>query len=245
MKRNYLTRHVLEYISVKEFKKLREENADINVVGQTALSKWKEDKHAKKDGYQKLIEVDDNNNEKEYVVKPSVIGFKRKYAKVGENEYILVKNKILAILIFLFALGVLVGIGITSIPGNNNPIKDFIDDIIIGGSDIEDYPDVEYNQETISIPGLADKYTVNVKNRELYLVNPKVNDVYFKYQILLNGEVIYESNHIPPNKMEKVDLYEILEAGTHDIEIMVNTIDVETKEACNSAKLETTVTVIK
>ena len=244
MKRNYLTRHVLEYISVKEFKKIREENADVNVVGQTTLSKWKEDKHAKKDGYQKLVETDENKNDKEYVIKPSVIGFKRKYAKVNDNEYILVKNKVPFFILIGLAAAILLLIGISCLPQDKNPVKDIID-IIVGGSDIEEYPDIESNQETISIPGLADKYTVTAKNRELYLVNPKVNDVYFKYQILLNGEVIYESNHIPPDKMEKVDLYEILEAGTHDIEIMVNTIDVETHEACNSAKLETTVTVIK
>ena len=231
---------IIKYIKKKEFKKLKKENDNIKVIGQTKLSKWKEDKHSKKEGYLKL---EDPQNEKEYLVKPKVYGFISKYIKVGKDEYVEVKYKFLIIILLLLLAGLL-GTGLALWLNGDLPK---LPDIQIGGQDIEEYdPEFEPHQDMIEVPGLSQEYRVDKKNKELYLVNPERNTVFFKYIVEVNGgEKLYESNYIPPNKMEKVDLYSKLSAGKYDLIVTIKTIDKSTYAECNSVELETTVNVIK
>ena len=96
----------------------------------------------------------------------------------------------------------------------------------------------------IEIPGLQKEYRVDAEHKELYLVNPKENTVYFRYVICdETGKNIYQTQYIPPNKMEKANLYGVLEEGEHKLSVRVETIDMEHHGACNFAQMETNVIV--
>lgn len=118
-------------------------------------------------------------------------------------------------------------------------------EIVIGGEDIKEYQlHYDRKEEMIEIPGLQKEYLLDAKNKELYLVNPEGNTVYFRYAIWNeDGSMIYETAYIPPNKMEKANLYDILEAGEHRLIVKLETVDMENNSACNSAQMKTNVTV--
>lgn len=228
---------VTKYLTKKQFHKVKKNKKNLSIVGQTKLSKWK-DKYAKKEKYQKLV---DPELQEAYLVKPKVWGFVRKYVQVGPQEYVVVKYKfciILLIILFVFLLGI----------GLDYISCDKIPDLIIGGEDIEEYdPHYEVKKDMIEVPGLAQEYVIDKNNREIYLVNPKGNTVYFKYRISLEEtkECVYESSYIPPNQMERANLYEIFPEGEYDLFFLIETIDEMTQEKCNSAQLKTHIIVCK
>lgn len=117
--------------------------------------------------------------------------------------------------------------------------------IAIGGEAIVDYdPSYDVPENMIEIPGLRREYVVDAHNPELYLVNPKGNTVYFRYVICDSKDVVlYQSDYIPPDRMEKADLYSVLDEGVHPLLVKVETIDIKTHGACNLAQMKTKVTV--
>ena len=112
-----------------------------------------------------------------------------------------------------------------------------------GGEDIEGYKTPQAQTDSIKIPGLMSSYTLTEDNKELYLINPDGNTVYFKYSITEDDEQIYETDYIEPNKMERADLWGILDSGEHTLKVSISTIDIDTRESCNSAALETKVII--
>lgn len=228
---------IIRYYSKREFRKVRKKNQEIRLVGQTKLSKWK-DKYLKDKDCRKLVDLE---QKEAYVVRPKIWGLQKKFIRVSLDEYVVVKYKMpLLIPIFFLAMICLLSMNFKS----DNPSG--LAEILIGGQEIEEYhPQYAYEEEMIEIPGLLKEYTINENNREIYLVNPESNTVYFKYTIFLkDGQTIYESDYIPPNQMVKADLYERLEKGGHELHVLVESIDMETHSACNSAQLNTKIFVI-
>ena len=86
--------------------------------------------------------------------------------------------------------------------------------------------------ESIEIPGYAEMH-LNSGNKEIQLINPKDNTVYFVYTSL-----IYESQAIEPNKMISVNLYDLLDIGEHKLSFDISTYDIVTKSPCNGAAQE-------
>ena len=95
--------------------------------------------------------------------------------------------------------------------------------------------------ESIEIPGYAEMH-LSAENKEIQLINPKDNTVYFVYTIKDDDDnVIYESQAIEPNKMISVNLYDLLEVGEHKLFFAISTYDIETKAPCNGATQEVAV----
>ena len=116
---------------------------------------------------------------------------------------------------------------------------------LLGGEAIEEYKLVrEVREDMIEVPGLMREYLVDKNNRELYLVNPKGNSVYFKY-IISNekGDILYQTNYIPPDKMERANLYDVLKSGEYKLLVKVETVDMESGSACNFVQMQTNVIV--
>ena len=226
---------VTKYLTKKQFHKVKKNKKTLSIVGQTNLSKWK-DKYSKKETYQKLVEPE---QQEAYLVKPKVWGLVNKYVQVGPQEYVVVKHR-LYIIVLILLLTFFLGMCLDYISCDRLP------DLLIGGEDIEEYrPQYEVQEDMIEVPGLAQNYVIDKNNQEIYLVNPAGNSVYFKYFISLEdtNKCVYESSYIPSNKMERANLYELFPKGEYDLILFIETIDEETQEQCNSAQLETHISV--
>lgn len=105
-------------------------------------------------------------------------------------------------------------------------------------------PEIKNGIVMTRIPGYANEI-LNAENRELRLMNPECNQVLFQYEIVINDQVIYATKQIPPNRMVRADLYELLDAGDYDATLHISTFDVKTKEPCNGANLHLKLQVIK
>lgn len=94
------------------------------------------------------------------------------------------------------------------------------------------------------IPGYPDK-TISKHDREIQLINPERNQVLFKYTIVCNDKFIYQTEFIAPGNMVSVDLYKLLEQGSYAVILKVETLDIQTKQTCNSANIHLNLTVEK
>lgn len=162
------------------------------------------------------------------------------YAWVGDKNYVRLCKRNYFFIIFIFLL-IIAGIilGVHSCVNGTNPLKPIAntEDYQKEDSDIQNAA-----PEQTTFRGF-DKLYVEKESPNITLDNPKGNTVYFKYSIYLDdtnsGSVdlskdkpIYETIWLAPGKMEKADLYSVLEKGTHTLFMIVETRDVDTKEEC-------------
>ena len=142
---------------------------------------------------------------------------------------------------FLLLLILLLFIGLFLWKSGNELGRGFL----LGGEAIEKYRKAQdVSEEMIEVPGLMREYQVNKNNKELYLVNPKGNSVYFRYIISdEKGDILYQTNYIPPDKMERANLYEVLNSGEYKLLVKVETVDMESGSACNFVQMQTNVIV--
>ena len=110
-------------------------------------------------------------------------------------------------------------------------------EIKLEGTTIELKEPILQNGEVITeIPGYSDM-VIDRSNREIRLINPEHNQVFFKYTIICNGNSIYQTKYIVPSHMVKVNLYELLDQGNYDVVLKLETRDIQSKQACNSANI--------
>lgn len=105
-------------------------------------------------------------------------------------------------------------------------------------------PEVKNDVVMTKIPGYGHE-CLHAENKELYLVNPDRNQVYFQYEIEIKNKVIYKSDLIPPNKMVKANLYSVLDAGDYDTILHISTFDIHTNEPCNVANVHMKLQILK
>lgn len=244
-KSNHYKKKKLEfdYLKEKDFKKLKEKNKDITVLGSIKL---KETNNSKVDTI--VVESNDCTFNFELLKEKEpngIIG----YVLVFDNTYVAIsKDSIVIPLIFLL---VIIGVIISFLvfynkPNNNNSDPstnlDFENGSEWNGEMPQNGEQSKANSESIEIPGYADLY-VSEENPEIQLINPKGNTVYFVYTISEGDKVIYETKAIEPNKMVSVNLKELLSKGEHNLSFAIATYDVKNQTACNGATQDVTVTV--
>lgn len=102
--------------------------------------------------------------------------------------------------------------------------------------------DIADNQLTASDPNLLSsrdeeyfeivgygELEINVSNRNLNLINSKDNNVYLKFAVFYDDELLYSTKLIEPGKMEQYDVYSNLDAGKHTLTYSIDVIDMKTK----------------
>lgn len=80
----------------------------------------------------------------------------------------------------------------------------------------------------------------------VYLGNPEINDVYFRYKLTLKSDdqdvqdrVLYDNEAVvEPGRAFQVNLRELLDPGEYTVVIDISTFDLDTEEACNGATQE-------
>ena len=219
-----------KYYTRTEFKQIKNKNTVI--VGYTSKEKWEAGKH------RTLEKLDYENSI--YYVRPFIFGVTTGYIEVNDNEFIKVReHSLLMILILLLITGCMVLMG-------NFFLKEPGSVFETVGEKIEEYiGDTASITEYTEVPGLHSSYSLTENNKEIFLVNPEGNTVYFKYTLYIDGEAVYESGHVEPGKMVKANLYDILGGGRYAVDVTVSTLDVDTHEVCNGANLSTNVVVNK
>lgn len=204
---------------------------DHMIVADTCLEKYDSSKHER---YEAIL-----YNGSMYLVKPKIFGFTVGYIALGNDRFVAVKKY--GNLMIVLPLILLMIVFCTQI-GN---FGQNLSDIPIVGELIQNYTESQGEQEYMTIPGLKERYRLSSENREIYLVNPKGNTVYFKYMLYVNGEEILVTDYIEPDRMVRADLFALLNAGEYQLDVTIVTIDTKTHETCNGATLTTDVIIIK
>lgn len=165
----------------------------------------------------------------------------------GEGYYAVIRNHVPRHLLLLFLLLALIGalMGGMYMLGRNTALdENAVDFSPVNGESIN--PDPNH----IAFPAYHDmKIEAGTDVLHVALWNPKKNTCYFKFTItdVKSGKVLYASKLVAPGKAVKdVELSEVIEAGTRDISIAVDTFDLEDEDVpLNSAKVEVKLTGVK
>ena len=170
------------------------------------------------------------------------------YVLVCDNTYIAVKKSspILPILLGFVAVCI-IGAGICfTLNGRTSELSEEITptelDIADGrewdGTLPQNGKQSTANSESIEIPGYAEMH-LDAEQKEIQLINPENNTVYFVYTIKDDTDnILYESQAIEPNKMIPVNLYDLIDIGEHKLFFSISTYDIDTQAPCNGATQE-------
>lgn len=82
----------------------------------------------------------------------------------------------------------------------------------------------EYEEQEIFIPGYFE-FWISPQNKYIELINPDMNSVYLKYQILEEEKLIHETDGIEPGKAVCWDA-SALDKGTHELKIIAFSYDI-------------------
>lgn len=130
-------------------------------------------------------------------------------------------NKVYLFIIAALVFVIIIILNVSNAPFNisdENAVK--IEDKIVSEKD------------SISVPCLENQVLSDEKPF-IYLNNPDKNDVYFIYEIGLDGKILHTTDAIPPDHTVKVNLYDKLEKGKYHINLKLKTYDVKTKAESN------------
>ena len=153
------------------------------------------------------------------------------YIDCGDRQYLaVVKNRLprnLVVLIFILAVLAGMGVWIYHLAGNGNGLD----------PNAEDYePSFEYSGVTdpdhIALPGYEEiKIVAGTDTAYVALWNPPSNPCYFQFQLVYDGDILYESGLIEPGKaVTEVPLGRTFDAGIYDLNITINTFSLEARE---------------
>lgn len=151
------------------------------------------------------------------------------------------KKKEMGVIAIVITIGLLIALVIHSSwirmdKINNNGMLFQLEDEAVALSDAEVFHK-ELPTEGIQIPGYANMtFTQNETAQNMLLYNPEGNNCLFQYHIKLDGQIIYDSQYIEPGTgIEQIELTRGLEAGEYQLEIQIDTYQIDTHEAMNNA----------
>lgn len=240
-----------DYLTPNDFKDVQGKT-NAKVVGSIHL------KETNKNNVDVVI-VDSNNKTFQFEVEndtstSGVMG----YILVYDNTYIAIKKNspFLFLLLGIAAICIIIAIVMFVKPTNQGDVN--TDTTVLEPVDLDIANAQDWNgelpqngeqsvanSESIEIPGYAELH-LNSENKEIQLINPEFNTVYFVYTIKdENDNVIYESQAIEPNKMISANLYDLLDAGEHKLFFAISTYDIDSRTPCNGATQEVSVEVKK
>ena len=171
------------------------------------------------------------------------------YIDCGDQHFLaVVKNRLLRNLVLLIlALALLAGLGflIYYLAGNGDGR-----DLDPNAQNYE--PAFEYQEnidpDHIALPGYEEiNMAAGTDTAYVALWNPPTNPCYFQFQVIYEGDVLFESGLVEPGKaVTEVPLGRTFEAGTYDIEIVINTFSLEDGESpMNGGNIECTLVAIE
>lgn len=110
----------------------------------------------------------------------------------------------------------------------------------------------EEDEDFTEIP-VYTAFTVSKKKPNIYLGNPEINNVYFKYKVYLkpdDGEeiepnmILFDSESvIKPGRAFEINIYDLLKPGKYQVILDISTFSLEDETQCNGASQEVTINV--
>ena len=91
-------------------------------------------------------------------------------------------------------------------------------------SSIENIQIENLSEEKIKIP-LYESFDLNKENNTIELINPKENNVNFKYEIYKDDELIFETKKIEPNNSESFNVLNYLDNGEYNLYFKIRCFD--------------------
>ncbi|MDO4501197.1 MAG: hypothetical protein Q4B60_08000 [Erysipelotrichaceae bacterium] len=92
---------------------------------------------------------------------------------------------------------------------------------------LEEKPKTQTNNKTTRILGDNLNY-LNRDNPYVYLRNAESNSVYLQFDIMLSENILYSSGLIEPGMMEEIDMYDLLDPGSYEIEYRISSYKMDT-----------------
>lgn len=122
--------------------------------------------------------------------------------------------------------------------------------VVDDGVDIEKENEIE--EDFTEIP-VYTSFTVDKKSPNIYLGNPEMNDVYFRYKVYLKPEedkevdeslILFDDESvIKPGRAFEINLCELLEPGEYEAIVDISTFSMDDETQCNGATQEVKITV--
>lgn len=107
----------------------------------------------------------------------------------------------------------------------------------------------DFTENDILVPGFENiNVEYNNKDQGLELLNPKENNVYFQYEVILeeNNEILSQTQLIPPGKSVEVFPWDELSPKTYNVIIKIRTYSIEdSKKELNGANLKIKMNIFK
>lgn len=139
------------------------------------------------------------------------------------------KRKIIIILILIFMLlEAAILIYLMILKRNSGSI---ISDKEVSDKQSEISYDLNHQQDSDTYTELMGfgELEINSDFHDIYLINPKDNDVYLSFDVIYDDETLYQSGLIEPGKMEEFDIYDRLDAGRHELTYSISSYELGTK----------------
>lgn len=87
-------------------------------------------------------------------------------------------------------------------------------------------------------------FDANKTLQQVSIHNPNGNSCYMKYQIILDGDILWQSDMIQPNYgFKEIIIRKKLEEGTYSAEYIVKCFDLKTKKELNGINAEVSIIV--
>ena len=83
------------------------------------------------------------------------------------------------------------------------------------------------NEDSFELIGFG-RLEIDNEDHFLNLINPSDNNVYLKFDVIYNDNVLHKTELIEPGKMEQFDIYSRLDAGEHTITYSIDVYDIAT-----------------
>lgn len=106
----------------------------------------------------------------------------------------------------------------------------------------EEPEEKEEDDRKISIPGYSG-ITINSTQSQVPLINPEVNNVLFKYTVMIDNQNVFETDLFPPGKAILFDARERLGPGVFTGYLLIETFDLETQAQYNGAKVNISISI--
>ena len=231
------------FMSKREMNQVMKKYSKIVVVGGTRLKKVTEGNEYKADFLIELPFSDCKNKNEFYLGKVKEKGFLKGYFQLNEHEFIEYRSWNFLFVIFLgvLFLSCLIFFVIGDWEATCFTQKEHADFVV---EDEDNWNGVihqegnvnDFEDDRIEIPGYHELY-VTESEPSIVLGNPNGNTVLFKYEIMKEDILIYETGYIKPANKVNWDAYHDLSNGDHALTFVVSTIDESEYFPCNGATL--------
>ena len=227
-------KHNFYYLSRKAFKELKKENSELKVVGSTKLKVIASDKRNEIDAY--LMLSSRGCAPVYFKLTKSRLCFTKGYICVDNNRFVAYSWLSFFVIPIIFLTILL----LCFIFGNNGN----------GKIELDDFKPIDLSEDTPAVqPKTYDfqtqgSYTISSDKPKIKVWNPESNTRVFKYKVIVDNELLVETQGITPGNMVEVDCSSLLDKkGKHDLVLDLSVLDENSGKLVGQAQRNAVLTI--